>query len=96
MIRFGTSIAGTAGFIFVFGLGMALDRDWSRTTISASIAALTFGFLVHWWMTLWLACLRSAEEEQARQKVQAAQTQETEQEATTQTDVELTPEAPVS
>ena len=96
MIRFGTSIAGTAGFIFVFGLGMALDRDWSRTTISASIAALTFGFLVHWWMTLWLASLRSAEEEQARQKVQAAQTQETEQEATTQTDVELTPEAPVS
>jgi len=96
LIRFGTSIAGTAGFIFVFGLGMALDRDWSRTTISASIAALTFGFLVHWWMTLWLASLRSAEEEQARQKVQAAQTQETEQEATTQTDVELTPEAPVS
>ena len=96
MIRFGTSIAGTAGFIFVFGLGMALDRDWSRTTISASIAALTFGFLVHWWMTLWLVSLRSAEEEQARQKVQAAQTQETEQEATTQTDVELTPEAPVS
>ena len=96
MIRFGTSIAGTAGFIFVFGLGMALDRDWSRTTISASIAALTFGFLVHWWMTLWLVSLRSAEEEQARQKVQAAQTQETEQESTTQTDVELTPEAPVS
>ncbi len=96
MIRFGTSIAGTAGFIFVFGLGMALDRDWGRTTISASIAALTFGFLVHWWMTLWLVSLRSAEEEQARQKVQAVQMQETEQEATTQTDVELTPEAPVS
>ena len=96
MRRSGTSIAGTAGFIFVFGLGMALDRDWGRTTISASIAALTFGFLVHWWMTLWLVSLRSAEEEQARQKVQAAQTHETEQEATTQTDVELTPEAPVS
>ena len=96
MIRFGTSIAGTAGFIFVFGLGMALDRDWGRTTISASIAALTFGFLVHWWMSLWLVSLRSAEEEQARQKVQAVQMQETEQEATTQTDVELTPETPVS
>jgi len=96
LIRFGTSIAGTAGFIFVFGLGMALDRDWGRTTISASIAALTFGFLVHWWMTLWLVSLRSAEEEQARKKVQAMQMQETEQEATTQTDVELTPEAPVS
>ena len=96
MIRFGTSIAGTAGFIFVFGLGMALDRDWGRTTISASIAALTFGFLVHWWMTLWLVSLRSAEEEQARQKVQAVQMQETEQEATTQTDVELAPESPIS
>ncbi|SVD21618.1 uncharacterized protein METZ01_LOCUS374472, partial [marine metagenome] len=54
------------------------------------------GFLVHWWMTLWLVSLRSAEAEQARQKVQAVQMQETEQEATTQTDVELTPEAPVS
>ena len=96
MIRFGTSIAGMAGFIFVFGLGMALDRDWSRTTISASIAALTFGFLVHWWMTLWLVSLRSAEEEQTQQKVQAAQTQETEQEATTQTDVEIAPETLVS
>lgn len=96
MIRFGTSIAGMAGFIFVFGLGMALDRDWGRTTISASIAALTFGFLVHWWMTLWLVSLRSAEEEQTQQKVQAAQTQETEQEATTQTDVEIAPETLVS
>ena len=96
MRRCGTSMAGMAGFIFVFGLGMALDRDWGRTTISASIAALTFGFLVHWWMTLWLVSLRSAEEEQARQKVQAAQTQETEQEATTQADVELAPETLVS
>ena len=96
MIRFGTSIAGAAGFIFVFGLGVALDRDWDRTTISASIAALTFGFLVHWWMTVWLVSLRSAEEEQARQKVQAVQMQKTEQKATTQTDIALTPEAPVS
>jgi hypothetical protein len=92
LIRFGTSIAGTAGFVFVFGLGMALDRDWGRTTISASIAALTFGFLVHWWMTLWLVSLRSAAEEQARLQAQATQTQE----ATAQADVELAPEAPIS
>ena len=90
MIRFGTSIAGTAGFIFVFGLGMALERDWGRTTISASIAALTFGFLVHWWMTLWLVSLRSAQQEQARQ--QAAQMQE----AAAHTEIEPTSEAPVS
>ena len=90
MIRFGTSIAGTAGFIFVFGLGMTLDRDWGRTTISASIAALTFGFLVHWWMTLWLVSLRSAQQEQARQ--QAAQMQE----AAAHTEIEPTSEAPVS
>ncbi len=96
MIRFGTSIAGTAGFVFVFGLGMALDRDWGRTTISASIAALTFGFLVHWWMTLWLVSLRSAEEEQARLQAQTTQIQEVEQEATAQADVELAPESPVS
>ena len=96
MIRFGTSIAGTAGFVFVFGLGMALDRDWGRTTISASIAALTFGFLVHWWMTLWLVSLRSAEEEQARLQAQTTQIQEVEQEATAQADVELAPESPIS
>ena len=96
MIRFGTSIAGAVGFVFVFGLGMSLDRDWGHTTISASLAALAFGLLAHWWMTLWLVSLRSAEEDQARQKVQAVQMQETEQKATTQTDVELTPEAPVS
>ena len=90
MIRFGTSIAGTAGFVFVFGLGMALDRDWGRTTISASIAALTFGFLVHWWMTLWLVSLRSAQQEQARQ--QAAQMQE----AAAHTEIEPTSEASVS
>ena len=96
MIRFGTSIAGTTGFLFVFGLGMALDRDWGHTTISASIAALTFGFLVHWWMTLWLVSLRSAEEEQARLQAQATQTQEAEPEVTTQTDVELAPESPIS
>ena len=96
MIRFGTSIAGTAGFICVFGLGMALDRDWGRTIISASIAALTFGFLVHWWMTLWLVSLRSAEQEHARLQAQATQTQEAEQETTAQADVELAPEAPIS
>ena len=90
MIRFSTSIAGAAGFLFVFGLGMSLDRDWGQTTISASLAALAFGLLAHWWMTLWLVSLRSAQQEQARQ--QAAQMQE----AAAQTEIEPTPEAPVS
>ncbi len=94
MICFGTSIAGAAGFVLVFGLGMALDRDWGRITLSATIAALAFGLLAHWWMTLWLVSLRSAQQEQARQ--QAAQMKETAKEATVQADVELTPEAPVS
>ena len=68
MIRFGTSIAGTVGFFFVFGLRMTLDRDWSQAIISASIAALAFGFLAHWWMSLWFVSLKFAREEQARQK----------------------------
>ena len=67
-----------------------------RNIVPATIAALAFGLLAHWWMTLWLVSLRSAAEEQARLKVQAAQMQGTEQEATTQTDVELAPEAPIS
>ena len=96
MIRFGTSIAGVAGFVLLFGLGMALDRDWGRITLSATIAALAFGLLAHWWMTLWLVSLRSAEEEQARLQAQATQTQEAELEATAQADVELAPEAPIS
>lgn len=90
MIRFGTSIAGAAGFLFVFGLGMSLDREWGHTTISASLAALAFGLLAHWWMTLWLVSLRSAQQEQARQ--QAAQMQE----AAAHTEIEPTSEAPVS
>ena len=94
MIRFGTSIAGAAGFVLVFGLGMALDRDWGRITLSATIAALAFGLLAHWWMTLWLVSLRSAQQEQARQ--QAAQMKKAAKEAAVQADVEPAPEAPVS
>ena len=94
MIRFGTSIAGAAGFVFMFGLGMALDRDWGRITLTATIAALAFGLLAHWWMTLWLISLRSAQQEQARQ--QAVQMKEAAKKATIEDDVEPAPEAPVS
>ena len=94
MIRFGTSIAGVAGFVLMFGLGMTLDRDWGRITLTATIAALAFGLLAHWWMTLWLISLRSAQQEQARQ--QAVQMKEAATEAAVQADVEPAPEAPVS
>ena len=94
MIRFGTSIAGVAGFVLMFGLGMALDRDWGRITLSATIAALAFGLLAHWWMTLWLVSLRSAQQEQARQ--QAVQMKEAAKKAAIQDDVEPSPEALVS
>ena len=94
MIRFGTSIAGAAGFVLMFGLGMALDRDWGRITLTATIAALAFGLLARWWMTLWLISLRSAQQEQARQ--QAVQMKEAAKEAAIEDDVERAPEAPVS
>jgi len=94
MIRFGTSIAGAAGFVLMFGLGMALDRDWGRITLTATIAALAFGLLAHWWMTLWLVSLRSAQQEQARQ--QAVQMKEAAKTAAIQDDVEPASEAPVS
>ena len=94
MIRFGTSIAGVAGFVLMFGLGMALDRDWGRITLTATIAALAFGLLAHWWMTLWLISLRSAQQEQARK--QAVQMKEAAKEAAIEDDVEPAPEAPVS
>ena len=95
MIRFGTSIAGVAGFALLFSLGMALDRDWGRITLTATIAALAFGLLARWWMTLWLVSLRSAQQEQqARQ--QAAQMKESAKEAAIEDDVEPAPEASVS
>ena len=94
MIRFGTSIAGVAGFVLMFGLGMALDRDWGRITLTATIAALAFGLLARWWMTLWLVSLRSAQQEQARQ--QAVQMKEAAKTAAIQDDVEPASEAPVS
>ena len=90
MIRFGSSIAGVAGFVLMFGLGMALDRDWGRITLTATSAGLAFGLLARWWMTLWLVSLRSAQQEQARQ--QAVQMKE----AAKEDDVERAPEAPVS
>jgi|TARA_B100001971_G_scaffold186783_1_gene186975 hypothetical protein len=88
MIRYGTSIAGTAGFTFVFSLGMALNRDLGRITLSASIAALAFGLLAYWWMTLWLVGLRTARKEQARQQ-QIEQKQEVAQGTTITDDAEL-------
>ena len=94
MISFGTSIAGVAGFVLLFGLGMALDRDWSRITLTATIAALAFGLLTRWWMTLWLISLRSAQQEQARQ--QAVQMEEAAKEAAIRDDVNPSPQAPVS
>ena len=94
MIRFGTSIAGAAGFVLMFGLGMALDRDWGRISLTATIAALAFGLLARWWMTLWLVSLRSAQQEQARQ--QAVQMKEAAKTAAIQDDVEPASEAPVS
>jgi hypothetical protein len=94
MIRFGTSIAAAAGFVLMFGLGMALDRDWGRITLTATIAALAFGLLARWWMTLWLISLRSAQQEQARQ--QAVQMKEAAKEAAIENDVEPASEAPVS
>ena len=94
MIRFGTSIAGATGFVLMFGLGVALDRDWGRITLTATIAALAFGLLAHWWMTLWLISLRSAQQEQARQ--QAVQMKEAAKEAAIENDVEPASEAPVS
>ena len=94
MIRFGASIAGVAGFVLLFGLGIALDRDWSRITLTATIVALAFGLLARWWMTLWLISLRSAQQEQARQ--QAVQMEEAAKEAAIEDDVEPAPEATVS
>ena len=94
MIRFGSSIAGVAGFVLMFGLGMALDRDWGRITLTATSAGLAFGLLARWWMTLWLVSLRSAQQEQARQ--QAAQMEEAAKEAAIEDDLEPAPEATVS
>ena len=90
MIRRGTFAAGFLGFTFVIMTGLALGNEWGRTLISATLAALAFGLMGHWWMTLWLVSLRSAQQEQARQ--QAAQMQE----AAAHTEIEPTSEAPVS
>ena len=96
MIRFGTSIAGAAGFAFVFGLGMALDRDLGRATISASIAAFAFGLLAHWWMILWLTSLRSAQKEQTRQHAEQLHEVAQDQETTVPNNTKPTSEAPTS
>jgi len=64
MIRWGTLTAGLIGFVFVMTTGLGLGNEWGRTLISATIAALAFGLMGHWWMTLWLRSMTEAQSEQ--------------------------------
>ena len=79
MIRYSTIMAGVGGFIVVCLLGLLLGRSWERVIISAAVAALAFGLVAQWWMTLWIQNLVNAQEEQAQQAL-AAQQEATEQE----------------
>ena len=54
MIRWGTLTSGLIGFVFVLTTGLGLGNEWGRTLISATIAALAFGLMGHWWMALWI------------------------------------------
>jgi len=83
MIRYSTIMAGVGGFIVVCLLGLLLGRSWDRVIISAAVAALAFGLVAQWWMTLWIQNLVNAQEEQAQQAAEqalAAQQEATEQE----------------
>jgi len=66
MIRWGTLTAGLIGFVFVMTTGLGLGNEWGRTLISATVAALAFGLMGHWWMTLWLRSMTEAQSEQTK------------------------------
>lgn len=71
MIAYATSLAGAVGFALVLCVGFALGRDWDRTLISAAVAALAFGLLGRWWITMWVLGLRSAKDQQAEEQARA-------------------------
>jgi len=73
MIRRGTLTAGLLGFAFVIMTGLGLGNEWGRTLISATLAALAFGLMGHWWMTLWLRSMVKAHLEQAELEAIAGQ-----------------------
>jgi len=73
MIRRGTLTAGLLGFTFVIMTGLGLGNEWGRTLISATLAALAFGLMGHWWMSLWLRNMMEAHSEQTELKAIAAQ-----------------------
>ena len=73
MIRRGTLTAGLLGFAFVIMTGLGLGNEWERTLISATLAALAFGLMGHWWMTLWLRSMMKAHSEQTEPEAIAAQ-----------------------
>ena len=73
MIRRGTFAAGFLGFTFVIMTGLALGNEWGRTLISATLAALAFGLMGHWWMTLWLRSMMEAHFEKTELEAIAAQ-----------------------
>ena len=66
MIRWGTLTAGLIGFVFVMTTGLGLGNEWGRTLISATIAALAFGLMGHWWMALWLRSMTEVLSEQTK------------------------------
>jgi len=73
MIRRGTLTAGLLGFTFVIMTGLGLGNEWGRTLISAALAALAFGLMGHWWMTLWMRSMMEAHSEQTELEAIAAQ-----------------------
>ncbi len=73
MIRLGTLTAGVTGLCTVTILGLGLGKAWDQTLLAAIVASLAFGIMGHWWMTLWLRSLMSAEMERNELKAIAAQ-----------------------
>ena len=73
MIRSGTLTAGAMGFCTIVILGFGFGKAWDQILLAAIVASLAFGITGHWWMTLWLRSLMSAEVEKNELKSIAAQ-----------------------
>ena len=75
-MRFAVVMAGTAGFVLVLGVSLLLEKAADRSLIHATMAAVVFAVLGHWWLKLWTSGLEQAQLERAQAEAAAAATAE--------------------
>ncbi len=73
-MRFAVVMAGAAGFVLVLTVNLLLETAADRSLIHATMAAVGFAALSHWWLKLWTSSLEQVQLERAQAEATAAAT----------------------